>query len=69
MRGWDDYKVVMTFIAIRKTTSNAQKIKSITVSMPSYQLRLHDPAYFCENLYLYIFCLLSFAWVDGDLSS
>ena len=33
------------------------------------QLRLHDPAYFCENLYLYIFVLFSFIWSDGDLSS
>ena len=44
MRGLDDFQAAMTFIAIRKTTSNAQKIKSITVSMPSCQLRLHDPA-------------------------
>ena len=30
---------------------------------------LHDPAYFCENLDLYIFVLFSFIWTDGDLSS
>ena len=32
-------------------------------------LRLNDSAYFCENLYLYIFVLLSFIWSDCDLSS
>ena len=31
-------------------------------------LRWHNPAYFFENLYLYIF-VLSFIWSDGDLSS
>ena len=32
-------------------------------------LKLHDPAYFCENLVLYIFVLFSFIWSDGDLIS
>ena len=33
------------------------------------KLRLHDPAYFCENLDLCIFVLFSFIWSDGDFSS
>ena len=32
------------------------------------QLRLLHVAYFCENLCLCIFVLLSFMWSDGDLS-
>ena len=32
-------------------------------------LRWLDTAYFCANLYIYIFVLLSFIWSDGDLSS
>ena len=32
-------------------------------------LRWSDLTYFCENLYLYIFYLLSFILSDGDLSS
>ena len=34
-----------------------------------FVLRLHDPAYYCENLDLYIFVLFSFIWSAGDLSS
>ena len=32
-------------------------------------LRWLDPVYFCENLCLYPFVLLSFIWSDDDLSS
>ena len=32
-------------------------------------LRWHDPAYFGENLYFYIFVFLLFIWSHGDHSS
>ena len=46
-----------------------QKNYSFFTGHQNTYLRLHDPAYFCENLDLYIFVLFSFILSDGDLSS
>ena len=70
----DNHDVVVNTV-VAYSALCAFKISHVDVTLEFAQkllafcLRLHDPAYFCENLDLYIFVLFSFILSDGDLSS